>query len=163
MYTKEISVYHDECTVKIADELGSITLVDKCLKDYSESCTTRIVGLTAEECGRLSYDTDNTFCKTDIVDHEFGSDEDNFDVGPTPEQFLELLCGTDIKTIIEAIGTMELCWEKMKSVEDSESKRVCEILWSFVEEHATHHVLELYGPLKGEEFQSMGNKLFKVK
>lgn len=36
------------------------------LEEYSVACTTRIVGLAAEECGRSSYHVDQIFDKNDL-------------------------------------------------------------------------------------------------
>ena len=161
--TEEVYVNGEECTIKIGKELGSKTLIDECLKDYSECCTTRLIGLAAEECGRLGYDSENTFTKNELLDSDFGASfEDRFEdeYKPSPVEFLERLCNTDSVTIVDAIGFMESSWKEMKSICPTKYQVTCKILWEFSKEESKHHVETLYGKPKADEFEKMGNTLF---
>lgn len=160
--TDEIYIEGHECTVKIGKELGSKILIDECLRDYYECCTTRIIGLAAEECGRLGYDTENTFTKNELLDPDFGASfEDRFEdeYKSSPIEFLERLCSIDSLAIVDAIGSMEVCWKEMKP-SPTRYQATCKILWDFSVEEAKHHVETLYGEPKAGEFETMGNRLF---
>jgi len=134
------------------------------LEEYSAACTTRIVGLAAEECGRLSYDIDQTFDKNDLMDPDFPMTmEDRFheDVLVTPEDILVDICGKRVEVIVETIGSMEKCWTHMENCVKKENVPVATRLWEFVKDHAEYHVQSMYGDKYMEEFLHLGNELFK--
>lgn len=133
------------------------------LEEYSAACTTRIVGLAAEECGRLSYDIDQTFDKNDLLDPDFPMTmEDHFDdVLVTPEDILVDICGKRVEVIVETIGSMEKCWTHMENCVKPENAPVAIRLWEFVKDHAEYHVQSMYGDEYMQEFVRLGNELFK--
>ena len=129
------------------------------LKEYSVACTTRIVGLAAEECGRSSYDIDQIFCREELMDPDFPMTMvDDFDLGfVTPEDILVDICGKRVEVIVEAIGNMENCWTRMEScVKDDVATK----LWEFVKDEAEYHVESMYGEEYKKEFARLGNKFF---
>lgn len=156
------TVIDDECTVEIAKSLGVPSLVERFLKEYSEACTTRIIGVAVEECNRLSYDPDQIFDRFDVLDPDFPltvEDEFDEDIKPRPDQVLEYICNNRIDIIVEAMGDMEKCWETGSRIKDTHTAIVCR-LWEFAKEEAEHHVLTLYGRSKQEEFSRMGDEFF---
>lgn len=161
--TQEIFVDQDECTVKMAKELNSKILAERCMKDYAESCTTRIVSLAGEESGRLGYNEDNTFTSNELLDPDFGSlFEDKFEdeFKPTPADVLERLCNVDIVTIVDTLKYMEKSWLSFSSIVPPRYTATAKVLWEFIAEEGTHHVKTLYGDLKSDEFESTGNRFF---
>ncbi len=157
MNTEEVYIERYECTVKIALDLDNRDIMNECLNDYYKACTTRIIGLAGEECGRIGYHQDNDFDKYDIMDPDFG--ESDFDESlPTLAQFLERMCNDNILAIINAMDMMEKSWKTRKPYKSSVSKT----LWEFVNEDACHHVNTLYGEHKEKEFRHMGDKLFGI-
>lgn len=150
-----------ECTVRSGKELGSDDIVQECLQDYSSACTTRIIGIAAEECKRIAYDPDQVYGRHDVMDPDFPQTiDDSFeeDMGPKPEQILVDLCNTRIETIVRVMGEMEFSWvSQERKVEDS---GIASRLWKFAKEDAVHHILTLYGEGKSDEFSSMGDDLF---
>lgn len=133
------------------------------LEEYSSACTTRIVGLAAEECGRSSYDIDQTFDKEELMDPEFPlTMQDHYDVDiVTPEDIIVDICGQRVEVIVETIGGMEKCWTHMENCVKKENRGVAVKLWQFVKEEAQHHVQSMYGDECMEEFRRLGDALFK--
>lgn len=132
------------------------------LEEYKTACTTRILGLAAEECGRLSYDIDQTFTKEDLMDPEFpctmaDEEEERF---VTPEDILTDICGKRVEIVVETIGNMEECWTNYESSVKEEYLQVAQKLWEFVKNEAEFHVQSLYGDEYMEEFAMMGDSLF---
>ena len=161
--TQEVFVDHDECTVKLARELNSSILAERCKKDYADSCTTRIIGFAGEECGRLGYNQDNTFTKNELLDPDLGSlFEDKFEdeSKPNPAEFLERLCNTDIISVINTLSYMEKSWICYSSIVPPRYTNTAKKLWEFVSEEGTQHVKNLYGDLKSKEFEDTGNRFF---
>lgn len=136
-------------------------------KDYSSVCTTRIVGLAAEECGLLSYDLDQSFDKNDLLDHEFPlviGDSIYEQPMIKPEDILVDICGKRIEEIVEVIGDMEKSWLTRKNQVGKEYQPSSEKLWEFVKDHAENHVECMYGEEFKEEFTRLGDDLFiKIK
>lgn len=139
---------------------------DNMLKLYSVACTTRIVGLAAEECGRLSYHVDQEFDKEELVDPDFPfnsvSDFKYDDYVVNPIDILTDVCGTRLEIIIDTIGKMEECWIQAGQFHSSFNKDVARKLWEFVEDHAKYHVESLYGEEYEKEFSRIGNHLFSL-
>ena len=133
------------------------------LEEYSAACTTRIVGLAAEECGRLSYDVDQNFDKHDLLDPDFPLTMDDHYDDPMikPEDILVDICGQRVEVIVETIGSMEKCWTHMENCVENKNKSVATKLWEFVRDHAEYHVQSMYGDEYMEEFRRLGNDLFK--
>ena len=133
------------------------------LEEYSAACTTRIVGLAAEECGRLSYDVEQTFDKNDLLDPDFPlTIQDYFedDHIVKPEDILVDICGQRVEIIVETIGSMEECWTYMENRVENKNKSVATKLWDFVRDHAEYHVQSMYGDEYMKEFMRLGNHLF---
>lgn len=135
------------------------------LQEYKTACTTRILGLAAEECGRLSYHIDQTFTKEDLMDPEFpltmADDDDQGFV--TPEDILTDICGKSVEFVVETIGNMEECWTNYENSVKNEYLNVAQKLWEFVKDNAEYHVQSLYGDEYMEEFAKMGDSLFGKK
>jgi hypothetical protein len=137
------------------------------LKLYSSACTTRIVGLAAEECGRLSYHVDHEFDKNELTDPEFpvntSSDfryDESSDV-VSPVDILTDVCGTPLENIIDTIGKMEERWIHAGFLgSGSFNQHVAHKLWEFVKDHAKYHVQSLYGDEYEKEFERIGDELF---
>ena len=134
------------------------------LQEYKTACTTRILGLAAEECGRLSYHIDQTFTKEDLMDPEFpctmADDETGF---VTPEDILTDICGKRVEIVVETIGNMEECWTNYEISVKKEYLNVAQKLWEFVKDNAEFHVQSLFGDEYMEEFAKMGDSLFGEK
>lgn len=135
------------------------------LAEYSSACTTRIVGLAAEECGALSYHIDQQFDKNDLMDPDFPMTiDDHFDdVIVTPEDILVDICGKRVEVIVETIESMEKSWTHMENSVTKENMGVATKLWEFVKDHAEYHVQAMYGDKHMEEFTCLGNHLFNYK
>lgn len=131
-------------------------------EEYSAVCTTRIVGLAAEECGLLSFDLDQSFEKNDLMDPEFplGVDGIYEERLLTPEDILVDICGTRVEVIVETMGDMEHSWTTRKNQVKSENKIVASKLWEFVRDHAEEHISCMYGEEYKEEFTQLGDYLF---
>lgn len=132
------------------------------LGEYSSACTTRIVGLAAEECGRLSYHVDQVFDKNDLMDPDFPTTmmdtiDDNF---VTPADIVADICRERVEVVVETIDKMEKCWISLEKSIDKKHKGVATRLWEFVKEEAEHHVESLYGVEYKIEFALIGNSLF---
>lgn len=85
----------DECTLRSGNVVGSNDLVQKCVRDYSEACTTRKVDAPAQECRRISYDPDQSFDRHDVMDPDFPltmDDQFENETRPKPEHVLEDIC-----------------------------------------------------------------------
>lgn len=133
------------------------------LQEYSSSCTTRIVGLAAEECGRLSYDIDHSFGKDDLMDPDFPmtmQDQFEEDMIISPEDILVDICGKRVEVIVETIGGMEKSWTRMENCVKKDNKSVAAKLWQFVKEEAECHVESMYGDDYKTEFGRLGDELF---
>ena len=131
------------------------------LEEYKTACTTRILGLAAEECGRLSYHIDQTFAKEELMDPEFpctmADEEEGF---VTPEDILTDICGKRVEVVVKTIGNMEECWTNYETSVRKEYLSVAQKLWEFVKNEAEVHVQSLYGDEYMEEFAMMGDSLF---
>lgn len=130
-------------------------------QEYMVACTTRIVGLAAEECGRSSYHVDQTFSKEDLMDPDLGSSDDEKFV--TPEDILVDICGKRVEVIVNTIGQMEKCWSTREYSVEKENRGVATKLWEFVKEHAVHHIQFMYEDEYVEEFSKIGDAFFGVK
>lgn len=133
------------------------------LHEFSSSCTTRIVGLAAEECGRLSYDIDHSFEKHDLLDPDFPmtmQDKFDEDIVVSPEDILVDICGERVEVIVETIGGMEKSWTRMENCVKRDDRGVASKLWEFVKEEAESHVQAMYGDHYKEEFGCLGDQLF---
>ena len=135
------------------------------LKLYSAAFTTRVVGLAAEECGRLSYHLDQEFDKDELNDPDFPvntSSDFKYDYIVNPVDILTDVCGAGVEKIVVTIGRMEERWVQAgfrghKDLDDN----VAQKLWNFVKDTAKHHVECLYGEEYGEEFYRIGHDLFE--
>lgn len=147
--------------------MGSEQVIEIIHQDYSVACTTRIVGLAAEECGRLSYDLDNVFDKGDLVDPDFPLTmaDGEFHKGCflTPADIISDIARERVEVVVETIGMMEKSWITMdtRSFTDKQ-RRVSTRLWEFVKDDAAWHVDSLFGKEYKEEFTRLGNTLFLV-
>lgn len=131
------------------------------LQEYSVACTTRIVGLAGEECGRLSYDIDQVFDKNELLDPEFPLTVFSEDTMINPEDILTDICGARLEHIVETIGKMEDCWLQIGYFGSGTFDiGVARKLWDFVKDHAAYHVESLYGEKSMKEFYNIGNQLF---
>lgn len=147
-------MFENGCPFDLAKELH----VD-IFEEYMVACTTRIVGLAAEECGRSSYHIDQSFSKEDLMDPDFPNNtvKNGF---VTPEDILVDICGKRVEVIVNTIGEMEECWSTREYSVREENKVVATKLWEFVKEHAMDHMQSLYGDEYVEEFSRVGEAFF---
>lgn len=134
------------------------------LQEYSSACTTRILGLAAEECGRSSYHIDQVFSRYDLLDPDFQMENiDHIDVCQgfvTPEDILTDICGKRVEVVVKTIGSMEDCWTNYSTSVPKENAIVATKLWEFVKDDAEQHVQSLYGDEYMVEFKKMGDFFF---
>lgn len=134
------------------------------LLEYSSACTTRILGLAAEECGRSSYHIDQVFSRYDLMDPDFQTENiDDIDICQgfvTPQDILTDICMERVEFVVKTIGYMEDCWTNYSTSVPKEYQIVAQKLWEFVKDEAEQHVQSLYGDEYMEEFATMGDFLF---
>ncbi|ACH46883.1 unknown [Feldmannia species virus] len=126
-----------------------------------ETLTSCIIGLAAEECGRLSYDPDNVFEANELLDPEFPltCDDDNVE---KPSAILEYLCWANISEIVDVMRLMEKTWEDDRAVHTTKGRQsvIANRLWYFAKDLCVHQIVENFGDEFVSEFEVRGEYLF---
>lgn len=132
--------------------------------EYGKALTTSIIGLAAEECGRLAYDPDNVFCAEIINDPDFPlTCADNFEESSRPHEILEAVTGANLQVIVNVLELMEKSWctfPGCSPIRDPSYLDVAEKLWEFARDMAKHHVCETFGEECVGTFEVIGADLF---
>ena len=138
-------------------------MIRRCLRDYSETFTTCIVGKAGEECGLLSYDLESKFDSGDLLDPEFpcnGIDVFPEDDDYRPEHVLSSICKSRIEVVVKVMLEMELSWKHLEPRVVDANFDIARCLWCYGKEEGSMFMKDKFGAEKAEEFMTIGNKLF---
>ena len=138
-------------------------IIRRCLKDYANACTTCIIGKAGEECGVLSFDIDNTYSSSDLLDPDFpdnGRDIFPEDDDVRPEHVLSSLCSSRIEQIVRILKNMEQSWFTQNKISEENGFEICNRLWEYAKEESAEYIRQKFGAEKAEEFVIMGSSLF---
>ena len=140
-----------------------VYLKKNCLREFSETFTTCVVGKAGEECGLLSYDVESKFDRGDLLDPEFpcnGRDVFAEDDDCRPEHVLSSLCNSRIEVVVKVMLEMEMSWKYLEPRVVDANFDIARRLWSFAKEEGSMFMREKFGLEKAEEFMTIGSELF---